>query len=247
MTLNQRLKAVRKHSGLNQSQLSQTLGFARSFWNLVENGKTQVTENLLAALELKFPIDPDWVRTGEGQMLKSGDASFVAGRKSFQVSPPNYNRPDHGDLAAIDQEFVFVRRYQVDLSAGRGAIQVPGEDDESIAFTTAFMRKLSINADLCGLVRVKGNSMGQTVPDGSLALVHFAERVVRTEGIYAFNRGEASFIKRLVPLDRDETGQARSIMILGDGIGENTETLTGDQLKDIAIIGRVRAVVTAFG
>lgn len=246
MSVNERLVAVRELTGLSQGKLSQKLGFSRAFWGLVEKGASKISPSLLERLEDNFRINPEWLMHGRGEMLKSSEANFQSGRAPTIISPPNYSRPGHGDFAADSHEYVFVRRFDVNVSAGPGAIQVPQEDDESIAFTTTFMNKLRLNSDLCGLVRVKGNSMGATVPDGALVMIHFAEREVVTEGIYAFNRGEASFIKRIVPLDPHGSGKPQRLMILGDSIGATTETLSGPEMHDIQIIGRVRAVLTTF-
>ena len=88
--------------------------------------------------------------------------------------------------------------------------------------------------------------MGSTVPDGSLVLISFAEREILREGIYAFGRDDMSFIKRLIPLEFKADGRPQKVMILGDGLAAAPETVSGPDLLDLQIIGRVRAVLSTF-
>ena len=77
-------------------------------------------------------------------------------------------------------------------------------------------------------------------------LISFAEREILREGIYAFGRDDMSFIKRLIPLEFKSDGRPQKVMILGDGLAAAPETVSGPDLLDLQIIGRVRAVLSTF-
>jgi phage repressor protein C with HTH and peptisase S24 domain len=125
-------------------------------------------------------------------------------------------------------------------------VPVAGGNSERLAFSRAWLRANGIAADLAALVRVRGESMTPTIPDGALVLVHAAEKAVAQEGIYAFIRDGAAFIKRLLPLDRQPDGRPGRIMVISDNPSGKSEVIEGDQLLDLTIAGRVRCVLTTL-
>ncbi len=148
------------------------------------------------------------------------------------------------DLAPdFDQDFALLPRYEVNLSAGPGLVPAHEDVEERLAFSKAWLRRNLINADQSGLVRVRGDSMAPTVPDGALALVNTAEARVDREGIYAFSREGEAYIKRLVPLAPGPVGTPTSIVIISDGGSFPPEFVTGPQLNELRIVGRVRCIL----
>jgi len=85
--------------------------------------------------------------------------------------------------------------------------------------------------------------MAPTIPSGALVLIHMAERRVEREGIYAFSRDGAAYIKRLIPLERAPDGRPRRIVLLSDNPLAASETIEGPALDELNIAGRVRAVL----
>ena len=65
-----RIKSLRKHLNQTQEEFASAIGYDRSYISNVETGRAQVTERLLKLVEQTFPINPQWLREGKGEMLK---------------------------------------------------------------------------------------------------------------------------------------------------------------------------------
>lgn len=159
------------------------------------------------------------------------------------IGPPDPSRPAAGDVRIGDEEFSLVSRYDVNVSAGAGLVPASEAADGALAFSRTWLARQHINADLAGLVKVRGDSMAPTVPDGAAVLVHCPEMTVDREGIYALSRDGEAYVKRLLPVDRAPDGRPRSMVIISDNNEYPPEVVTGAALNDIRIVGRVRCVM----
>lgn len=84
--------------------------------------------------------------------------------------------------------------------------------------------------------------MAPTIPDRALVMINAAEKEIAREGVYAFSRGGEAFLKRLVPVGRKRSGQPSALVIVSDNSAIPPETISGHDLMDIRIAGRVRCV-----
>lgn len=159
------------------------------------------------------------------------------------VGPPNPARPMAGDVRIGDEEYSLIARYDVNVSAGPGLVPISEDVEGRLAFSRSWLIRQRINPDLAGLVRVRGDSMAPTIPDRALVLVHLPEMYVEREGIYAFSRAGAAYIKRLVPVDRQPDGRPAALVIISDSGQPPAEVVAGADLNDIRIVGRVRSVL----
>lgn len=163
-----------------------------------------------------------------------------------QIEPADPAAPGHGDFRFDGEEFIMVRRMDLSVSAGTGLEPVEGGETEALAFSKRWLEKARINPDLAVLVRVRGDSMAPAIPDGCLVLVHLPEMYVDREGIYAFNRGGNSFVKRLIPSWMPERDQLSALTILSDNPAYPPDVVFGQALNEIRVVGRVRCALTAF-
>lgn len=209
------------------SVLAQKSGLSRRVIDKYVAGGSDPSRQRLVSLADAAGVSVQWLATGQG--TPSGALQ--------PITPPS-------DLAAdFDQDFALIPRYEVNLSAGPGLVSAHEDVEERLAFSKAWLRRNLINADQSGLVRVRGDSMAPTVPDGALALVNTAEARIDREGIYAFSREGEAYIKRLVPLAPGPGGTPTSIVIISDGGSFPPEFVTGPQLNDLRIVGRVRCIL----
>lgn len=239
-----RLKEWRKKSKLSQSSLGAILGRSQSYIGDIESGRTQISRDLLDRLTERTSVSRDYLLTGIGPMDVEDTA--IIGRRDDQITAPDRSRPANGDFAANGHDFVLIRRFDISVSAGPGLVPVAGGDNDHMAFSAVWLLRHGLNSDLCGLVKVQGDSMAPTIPDGSLVLVHAGESQLDREGIYAFSRGNEAYIKRLAPVNVSEDGKAGAILIVSDNPAFQPETFDGERGDDIRIAGRVRAVITAL-
>lgn len=147
------------------------------------------------------------------------------------------------DIQIGPEEFSLVSRYDVNVSAGPGLVPASEMAEGAVAFSRTWLARQHINASLAGLVKVSGDSMAPTIPDGAAVLIHSQETTVDREGIYAFSRDGEAYIKRLVPLGRDEDGRPATLVVLSDNREYPPQAITGRALNELRIVGRVRCVM----
>ena len=70
MTINERVKELRKALKLTQDQFAEALNITRSSLSVIEIGKTVVTERNNKVICNKFNVNPDWLRYGDGEVFK---------------------------------------------------------------------------------------------------------------------------------------------------------------------------------
>lgn len=159
-----------------------------------------------------------------------------------RIEPPEPGRPLAGDFRFDGEDFAMVRRMDLSVSAGMGLVPVDGGEAEALAFSRTWLMRNRVSADLSVLVKVRGDSMAPGIPDGALVLVHCAEMRVETAGVYAFNRGDASYIKRITPVGQ----KPLAWLISSDNPAYPPEMVSGEALNEIRPVGRVRCVMTTL-
>lgn len=200
-------------------RISLPVGVIRS----IQDGRDVGVSNLLAACE------------------KLGFEFYIGPKRD--VGPPDPVRPMPGDVRIGNEEYSLIARYEVNVSAGAGLIPISEDVDGRMAFSRSWLIRHRISADLAGLVKVRGDSMFPTIPDGALVLVHAAEMLVERAGIFAFSRDGEAFIKRLLPVDRAPDGRPTSMVIMSDNAEYPPEVVTGPDLNELRIVGRIRSIL----
>lgn len=64
-----RLKAIRRHSKLNQTEFAKKLGITQSAYSGIETGRETLTDRNISFICIAFGINENWFRTGEGVMI----------------------------------------------------------------------------------------------------------------------------------------------------------------------------------
>lgn len=225
----------------------------RSLYHLLEERRRELGLTQSEVTERAFGRDDTSaiqnIRRGKSPSITSAAAicealglEFYIGPKR-DVGPPDPVHPMPGDVRIGDEEYSLIRRFEVNVSAGPGLIPISEDIDGRLAFSRSWLIRHGISADLSGLVKVRGDSMAPTIPDGALVLIHCPEMFLEREGIYAFSRSGEAFIKRLVPVDRRPDGQVTSLVIISDSGNFPPEVVTGPDLNEIRIVGRIRCIL----
>jgi len=237
--LSARFARFRKSVGLAQRELAQKLGVSPGTIGMIESGKNNISFNILRALSDHFGASADWLLYGIGEMRQPG---FADRRGGGRIEPADRSRPASGDLRYDGEDFSFVRRMEVDVSAGHGLVPISQSTAEVLAYSRTWLLNQGINADLAGLVRVRGDSMAPAIPDGALVLVHLPEMRVERSGIFVFSLGEDVYIKRLDPVFSGGSGQLVALVAVSLNPHYPPMTIAGPDLSDLRIAGRVRGV-----
>ena len=70
-----RLKEIRKIYGLNQAEFAKRIEITQGTYSGIEIGREALTERNRKLICLEFGINEEWLLTGAGEMVKSGEIS----------------------------------------------------------------------------------------------------------------------------------------------------------------------------
>ena len=77
MTLNERIKAIRKHIKKTQKEFGVACGKTRSAIAAYEGGSVIPDDAFIKLLSLKFNVNEEWLRTDKGEMFLDENANIV--------------------------------------------------------------------------------------------------------------------------------------------------------------------------
>lgn len=102
-----------------------------------------------------------------------------------------------GVTATDDDEFAQIRRVDVAMSAGRGALVFEEPSRSALTFRRSFLQEVGVTPANAVIVTVKGHSMDPTLRDGAVLLVNTGAKTIANGQIYAFRRDGELFVKRM--------------------------------------------------
>ena len=81
--INERIKQIRKESGLTQSQFAEQIGLRQNSIALLESGKRMPSDQTILSICREFRVQQEWLRTGEGEPFRAPEvdaqlAAFLA-------------------------------------------------------------------------------------------------------------------------------------------------------------------------
>lgn len=90
MSIESRIRDVRKHFNLTQTEFAESLGVTRNIISMYELSHVSPTSIFLDHLCMKYGVDPIWLETGEGEMFhKPNEAERFAALAAKIQSDPN--------------------------------------------------------------------------------------------------------------------------------------------------------------
>ena len=228
-----RLALFRKSLGLSQRDFAASCDVSGGLIGQIEAGRTPPSRTFLQKISDRYRISADWLLYGTGEMIRA--PSPVARKATVEL--PDTTMPAHGDVRLDGVDFQLIKRFDVEAGAGPGRLVLSDEPKDRVAFTRSWLLRLGVNADLAGLVRVRGDSMAPNIRDGALVLVHFAEMEVDNGRVYAFTYNDELFVKRLTKVEN-------GWLITSDNPDHQPTTIEGRAAQDLMVSGRVRAVIS---
>lgn len=72
-----RIREVRKHYGLTMEKFGERLGIKKNTVSQLENGVNALTEQMFLAICREYNVNPDWLRSGEGEMFSEAEEEFL--------------------------------------------------------------------------------------------------------------------------------------------------------------------------
>lgn len=244
--------------GKADSQISQLLSDTKSSRNIGSKLAREIEEK--CGKESGFLDTPwNWVswKDAEGKtVMRRGPGNLMGRRKAYEYhqmrkadseeffddSDQNensalYSQPvvgweSEGDLP--QDQFVFIPRLEVELSAGNGnMVWEVVEKGEPQAFRIEWLQKKGLKAQSLRCLYAQGDSMEPYIQDGDALLVDLSDVDITDNQVYAIRYGDDLRVKRL--FKRFD----RSIRITSDNSAHPEEIVSGEDLHNIQILGKV--------
>lgn len=67
--MNERIKELRKELGLTLKKFGERVGISEGAVSNIEKGNRNVTDQMFKSICREFNVNPDWLKTGEGDMF----------------------------------------------------------------------------------------------------------------------------------------------------------------------------------
>ncbi len=87
MSPNQRVRQIRKHLKMNQSEFADHLGLSQAGVSWLEHEGNVISDQAIRILQLDFHVSKEWLMNGKGKMFFDCDASLMeALDRKYQIS-----------------------------------------------------------------------------------------------------------------------------------------------------------------
>ena len=259
----EQIKQIMKVCGLTQKQLAETLCVKLQRVKHLAAGNVQkLNPDEAKALVEKLKISGDWIATGEGDMFQSEASQAFAGdlaairqaSEAVTALPlPDEQKLQVRDIlfavasgkadlikAALGQSlpvkadhFVMVPRYDVQASAGGGALIHSELIVDYLAFRQEWVSKMGLMRQQLALIEVHGDSMEPALCNGDLVLIDLRACELSTDGIYVIQHRGHLLVKRI------QSKLDGRVIIKSDNPAYEPEILGPDEADGLIVVGRV--------
>lgn len=231
-TLPERLKYAREQLNMSQSEVAEAVGMKQPSYYQLESGKTQRSRYINEIANV-LKVDVDWLVYGKGKAKKGSEANQADLLAEGAVI-----------LIGGSTKYPLVKIPYLDIKASCGPGYVNEENPEAHtqSFTVEFLRNNNLPTDGKGLILMHAcsDSMGYTIPHGTLMLVNTNESEYDNfinNKIYVFNADGEMICKRAVKsLDG-------SVVLKSDNADKDTypdQIISRDTFSQFRLFGRVR-------
>lgn len=106
----ERVKILRKHLDLTQSEFGKQIGVSRDVISNLEYGRVAPTDLIINMICAKFGVDEHWLRTGEGEMYpeKSEDPLWAMLGEVLKEEKSSFRRQLITSLCQLDKDEIEV-------------------------------------------------------------------------------------------------------------------------------------------
>lgn len=169
-----------KISGLSQIRFSEELNVSAGHINEILKGKKNASNSLAEIAEIRFASAQD----------------------STGPTSPAFPKPSHGKNKVpsdkMSERYVFVPLYDVEASAGAGAIIHSEQIIDHLAFLRDWIvNDLGLNAEKILLIKAIGDSMEPAIKDGAMLLVDTQSNRAGSDAVYVLRLDGDLVVKRI--------------------------------------------------
>ncbi len=217
-TLKDRLEELMAEYGLDtQQQLADFAGVSKGLVGQWFNGSTGLGAKPLSAFDKKTRFSINWLTEGTGDKYKTHVLPAITESESEdRIRFPRLNaEATCGAAGTINDHYIEVVDY--------------------VTVAAAWAReKLGGNLNKIQVITAHGDSMEPTIENGDVMFVDTAVEAFEGDGLYLLWYIDGLKAKRL------QSTVGGGLMIISDNSSYRTETVRGEDLNAVHIIGRIR-------
>ena len=229
-----RIRKARRLQKLTQTQLAKMVGTSTSHISMMETDKSGTSLRTAMGVARALDISLDYLA---GWVDDPTPARTLLVRLHAKIE--DSHEIDRGYTLEPAETFEgptdFIGITEIDGSAGPGAVVYHEGISSQAKFPRQWLSDHRLRARSCRVIRVKGESMEPTLPNGCLVLVDLASDERKQHGIFAIRTGDELIVKRLA-LDQ------KLGWLLESDHPDRTTWPTRPWPDDAAVVGEVRWV-----
>lgn len=181
-----KIRHVREALGLSRRAFGEQLGVAEGKIQKIEGGDQRADHEFLSLLGRQTGVDMNWLLNDDsGGLPDHFPEAGEIGTSASSSSPSE------------QEDFVYVPRYSIAVSAGNGSQPTEERVVGHYAFSRGWLSRRNLNPDNLAVVRVSGDSMEPRLSHGDLAVIDTQQTALHDGLSYVFRVGDDLLIKRL--------------------------------------------------
>ncbi|MBF0278216.1 MAG: LexA family transcriptional repressor [SAR324 cluster bacterium] len=226
-----RFEFIIENTEVSKTKFAKSTGKTPAQITDICKGRGKPTFKYLLALNVKYGINVNWLLTGEGAPFLEESARYVLEDEEMMAQ---FGSRGESSSAQFANNFVMVPRYDVQASAGYGAIINSEQVVDYLAFKKEWVQNnLRAEAPDLALITADGDSMEPTIKNGDLLLVDLSETRVKKDSIYILRLEDLLIAKRL------QSMYDGSLLIRSDNVAYKEQIVQKEALENLQVLGRV--------
>lgn len=147
---------------------------------------------------------------------------------------------DVSELGVVSNTFINIPIYNIELSAGNGYSAGHEAVTDEYPIHQSVLNKMGIDQQEAVIVKVRGESMTDTLWDGDMVLIQTTDKTPTSHKIYAFRLDDELRVKRFV---KQLDGSWRVVSDNADKTLYPDEVISSHTASKLEILGRVRRII----
>jgi phage repressor protein C with HTH and peptisase S24 domain len=195
---------------------AQSAGISETVMRQYLAGKSEPTRPVIVAIARCGQVEAGWLVTGDGPMRKEEEVA--------EITEP-----------VVEDEFYEVGYWELEAGQGQSPERAAERTIERLAFRRDWLHQRGLHAQRLALLIINGDSMGDTIPEGSVVLVErYGEgQDFKEDGIYALRWDDHLIVRRL---QRDFEG---GFTIITDNKVYKDRHIPKERARELQVAGRV--------